>query len=585
MNNIQQNYEQWLANADEDLKNELLAMDEAKKEDAFYRNLAFGTGGLRGVIGAGTNRMNVHTVAKASQGLANYINRTFPEGKDAGSAKQASGEETAEKSEGTESEALKPRIAVSYDSRILSDVFARKACGVFAANGIEAWIYPQLMPTPCLSFAVRALGCAAGIMVTASHNPAKYNGYKVYGPDGCQITTEAAAEILAEIEKLDIFADPVCIPFEEGMDKGLIKWIPDRVYTDFTEHVKKESLLGGEALDRNVAIVYSPLNGTGLKPVLRALTESGFGNITVVAEQEKPDGNFPTCPYPNPEIREAMELGLAYAKRENADLLLATDPDCDRMGIAVRGDDGEYRLLTGNETGLLLFDYICRRRIALGRMPQKPVLVKTIVTTDLAKAIAAHYGVEVLEVLTGFKFIGETIGRLEAVGEQDRYIFGFEESYGYLSGTYVRDKDAVNASFLTCEMFAWYRQQGISLLTRLNELYRDYGYCLNTLHSYEFEGAKGFARMQEVMGNLRKEARFLSGKKVEKLLDYSAGLDGLPKSDVLKFLLPEGVTVVVRPSGTEPKLKVYLSVIAGNETEARAEEGRLVSEMEQTVLS
>ena len=597
MNNIQQNYEQWIAGADESLLEELRSMGEAEKEDAFYRNLAFGTGGLRGVIGAGTNRMNVHTVAKASQGLANFVNTAFAAERECGNRTEtgtgnlsgtAAGNQACASSgnpDGAGSAGPAPRIAVSYDSRILSDVFAKKACGVFAANGIEAWIYPQLMPTPCLSYAVRALGCAAGIMVTASHNPAKYNGYKVYGPDGCQITTEAAARILEEIEKLDIFADPVCLSFEEGMEKGLIKWIPEHIFTDFTEHVKKESLLGDEPLDRNVAIVYSPLNGTGLKPVLRALTESGFGNITVVKEQENPDGNFPTCPYPNPEIREAMKLGLEYAKRESADLLLATDPDCDRMGIAVRADNGDYRLLTGNETGLLLFDYVCRRRLALGRMPERPVLVKTIVTTDLAKSIAAHYGVETVDVLTGFKFIGETIGRLEAKGEEDRYIFGFEESYGYLSGTYVRDKDAVNASFLTCEMFAWYRQQGVSLLERLNELYRDYGYCLNTLHSYEFDGAKGFAHMQEVMAGLRQGINFLAGKKVEKLLDYSAGLDGLPKSDVLKFLLSGGVTVVVRPSGTEPKLKVYISVIAGNETEAMAEEERLAAELERIITA
>ncbi len=542
-------YQRWIKEADASLQAELAAMDEKAREDAFYRDLAFGTGGLRGVIGAGTNRMNVHTVAKASQGLADYVIKRFPEGK--------------------------RKIAVSYDSRILSDEFAKVACGVFAANGIQALIYPQLMPTPCLSFAVRALGCAAGIMVTASHNPAKYNGYKVYGADVCQITTEAAADILSEIEKLDVFSDIRSVSFEAGLSQGLIAYIPEQVYTDFVEEVKKQSLLGGDTVDKRVAIVYSPLNGTGLKPVLRTLRESGYENVTVVKEQEQPDGHFPTCPYPNPEIREAMQLGLEYAAKLNADLLLATDPDCDRCGIAVRNEKGEYELLSGNETGLLLLDYICSRRLALGRMPEKPVLVKTIVTTDMAERIAAHYGVETRNVLTGFKFIGETIGRLEAEGRPDRYIFGFEESYGYLSGTYVRDKDAVNAAFLICEMFAWYRQQGISLLEKLNALYGEYGYCLNTLHSYEFEGAAGFEKMQKIMRSFRVGLSELGGRKIEALLDYAPGLDGLPKSDVLKFRLSGGASAVVRPSGTEPKLKIYISVSAKDRQAAAQEEQKL----------
>ncbi|MBQ7655836.1 MAG: phospho-sugar mutase, partial [Clostridia bacterium] len=541
--------------ADASLQKELASMDDAAKEDAFYRDLAFGTGGLRGVIGAGTNRMNVHTVAKASQGLADYVVKRFP--------------------------AEKRKIAVSYDSRILSDAFAKVASGVLAANGIQALIYPHLMPTPCLSFAVRALGCAAGVMVTASHNPAKYNGYKVYGADGCQITTEAAAEILAEIEKLDVFTGAKRMDFEAGLAQGFIAYIPDQVYTDFVEEVKRQSLLGGETVDKNVAIVYSPLNGTGLKPVLRTLRESGYTNVTVVKEQEQPDGHFPTCPYPNPEIREAMQLGLEYAAKLNADLLLATDPDCDRCGIAVRNENGEYELLTGNETGLLLLDYVFSRRLALGRMPEKPVLVKTIVTTDMAERIAAHYGVETRNVLTGFKFIGETIGKLEAEGHPERYIFGFEESYGYLSGTYVRDKDAVDAAFLICEMFAWYRQQGISLLQKLNALYNQYGYCLNTLHSYEFEGAAGFDKMQRIMQSFRTGLTALGGRKIEKLLDYAPGLDGLPKSDVLKFLLSGGASAVVRPSGTEPKLKIYISVSAPNRTAAAEEEKKLADDLKR----
>ena len=546
MSSIEQTYQRWLKEADASLQDELKAMDEAAKEDAFYRSLAFGTGGLRGVIGAGTNRMNIHTVAKASQGLADYVVKHFP--------------------------ADKRRIAVSYDSRILSDEFARVASGVFAANGIKAMIYPQLMPTPCLSYAVRALECAAGVMVTASHNPAKYNGYKVYGADGCQITTEAAKEILAEIDKLDMFADIRRTDFDAGLQSGAIEYIPDQVYTDFVEKVKKQSLLGDEQIEKNVAIVYSPLNGTGLKPVLRTLRESGYTNVTVVKEQEQPDGHFPTCPYPNPEIREAMELGLQYAAKLDADLLLATDPDCDRCGIAVKNNRGEYELLTGNETGLLLLDYICSRRLALGTMPENPVLVKTIVTTDMGEAIASHYGVETRNVLTGFKFIGETIGRLEAEGHPERYIFGFEESYGYLSGTYVRDKDAVDAAFLICEMFAWHKQRGVSLTQKLNQLYGEYGYCLNTLHSFTFEGAAGFDKMQAIMRFFRGGLTEIGGREIEKRLDYGPGLDGLPPSDVLKFYLAGGASAVVRPSGTEPKLKIYISVSApDSETAAREE--------------
>ena len=552
---IQANYLRWLERADPSLQEALRAMDEAQKEDAFYRDLAFGTGGLRGVIGPGTNRMNLHTVAKASQGLADYVCRRFP--------------------------AEQRRIAVSYDSRILSDAFARTAAGVFAANGIRACVYPRLMPTPCLSYAVRSLRCAAGVMVTASHNPARYNGYKVYGPDGCQITTQAADEILSEIEKLDVFDGVRAMPFEDGLAAGLISYIPDQVYTDFVEEVKRQSLLGDERVDKNAAIVYTPLNGAGLRPVLRTLRESGYANVTVVREQEQPDGRFPTCPYPNPEIREAMQLGLDYAARLHADLLLATDPDCDRCGIAVRSPQGGYQLLSGNETGLLLLDYVCSRRLALGRMPDKPVLVKTIVTTDLAERIAAHYGVETVNVLTGFKFIGETIGRLEAENRADRYIFGFEESYGYLSGTYVRDKDAVNAAFLICEMFAYYAARGVSLIQRLEELYRAYGYCLNTLHSYAFEGSAGFEKMRRIMAAFRSGVPEIGGRKVEETLDYAPGRDGLPPSDVIKFRLSGGASAVVRPSGTEPKLKIYLSVSAPDRDTAAREERLLAAALEE----
>ncbi len=554
---IQKEYTRWLKYAveDKDLTAELIEMQEdgAKQEDAFYRNLEFGTGGLRGVIGAGTNRMNIYTVAKASQGLAEYV-------KNHGGQKKG--------------------IAVSYDSRIKSDVFARVAAQVFAGNGIQVYIYDELMPTPCLSFAVRRLGCEAGIMVTASHNPSKYNGYKVYGSDGCQITTEAAAAILDEIEAVDIFEGILKMNFDEAVDCGRIRWISSEVTADFVDCVKKQSVLGAlDQVDKDVAIVYSPLNGTGLKPVLRTLGESGFTNITVVKEQEAPDGHFPTCPYPNPEIREAMALGIEYAKERDADLLLATDPDCDRVGIAVKDEQGNHVLLSGNETGMLLLDYICSRRRANGTMPEHPVMIKTIVTIDMAERIAAHYGVETKNVLTGFKFIGEQIGLLEEKGQESSYIFGFEESYGYLSGSYVRDKDGVNAAFLICEMFAYYKAQGISLWQKLKELYQTYGYCLNTLHSFTFEGAAGFLKMKEIMASLRQGIDMIGGKRVLECLDYSRGLDGLPKSDVLKFMLEDYCYVVIRPSGTEPKMKVYLSVSAEDMEMA----GRIEAEMAESL--
>lgn len=557
--NIKNEYNRWRQCVKEsDLQRELQEMDRQEDliADAFYRNLAFGTGGLRGVIGVGTNRMNVYTVAKASQGLADYICKNFSE--------------------------EKRSIAVSYDSRIKSDYFAKVACGVFAANGIHAYIYSELMPTPCLSFAVRSLGCAAGIMVTASHNPSKYNGYKVYGADGCQITTEAAALIFTEIDKLDLFEDVNKMSFEEGVQKEIVSYIPDRVYDEFTEKVKAESLLSDNvSVDKNVSIVYTPLNGTGLKPVLRALKESGYTNITVVKEQEKPDGNFPTCPYPNPEMRKAMELGIEYAGKYDADLLLATDPDCDRVGIAVKDKNGKHILMSGNEVGMLLLDYICTRRIAMGTMPKDPVMIKTIVTIDMAERIAAHYGVRTINVLTGFKFIGEQIGLLEKQGKEKSYIFGFEESYGYLSGGYVRDKDAVNGAFLICEMFAYYASRETTLPEKLEELYQTYGYCLNTLHSYEFDGASGFEKMQRIMENFREGVSLFAGKRVLKCLDYSQGLDGLPESDVLKYLLEGNCSVVVRPSGTEPKLKTYISVSAESMEQAEKVEEKIVEELRE----
>ena len=553
--NIKKEYERWLANAtaDADIVEELKTLDDAKIEDAFYRDLAFGTGGLRGVIGAGTNRMNVYTVAKASQGLADYLKKHYKN----------------------------PSVAIGYDSRIKSDVFVRVAAGVFAANGVKVNIWPTLMPVPTVSFATRYLHTSAGVMVTASHNPSKYNGYKVYGADGCQITTAAAAEILAEIEKLDIFADVKTGDFEAGMAEGRIQYIPEEVYTAFVNEVKAQSVLFGEEVDKNVAIVYTPLNGSGLRPVTRVLKEMGYTNITVVKEQEQPDGNFPTCPYPNPEIKEAMALGMEYAKQCNADLLLATDPDCDRVGIAVKNKAGEYELLTGNQVGLLLLDYICSQRIKHGKMPDAPVMVKTIVTMDMGEQIASHYGLRTVNVLTGFKFIGEQIGRLEQQGKADSYVFGFEESYGYLTGSYVRDKDGVDGAYMICEMFSYYKTQGISLLEKLEELYRTYGYCMNTLHSYGFEGSAGFAKMQSIMQAFRGDVKAFGGKKVVKLLDYAQGLDGLPKSDVLKFLLEGNCSIVVRPSGTEPKLKIYISVSAADKEAAEDIEAEIVRDAEK----
>lgn len=580
---IKNEYEVWKKKVteDADLTAELTDMEgkEDRITDAFYQNLAFGTGGLRGVIGAGTNRMNIYTVGKASQGLADYINRHFPK------------EER--------------KIAISYDSRIKSSLFAKRAAEVFAANGIRVFIYTELMPTPMLSWAVRSLSCAAGVMVTASHNPSKYNGYKVYGPDGCQITTDAAAEILGCIEKTDAFEDVKREDFETALENGRISYIGEDTVTSFIEAVKGQSMLtkSEENVDKNISIVYSPLNGTGLKPVLRTLKESGFTNITVVKEQEQPDGHFPTCPYPNPEIREAMALGMEYAKKCSADLLLATDPDCDRVGIAVPNREGEYVLLSGNETGLLLLNYICSMRQAAGTMPEHPVFVKTIVTMDMAARIAADYGVKTVDVLTGFKFIGDQIARLEAEGRENDYILGFEESYGYLSGSYVRDKDAVDGAFLICEMAAYYRSKGMGLLEVLEGLYEKYGFCLNTLHSYEFEGMEGFEKMKGIMNRLHTmasriaegEAVCIGGRKTEAVEDYLSGtisradkttepIAGFPSSDVLKFRLAGNASVVVRPSGTEPKLKLYISVSAEDKAKAQAEEEKITAQMEEWFL-
>lgn len=555
MQGLKKKYEKWLSFVTEiDILNELKMMDGAAIEDAFYRDLAFGTGGLRGIIGAGTNRMNVHVVAKATQGLSQYLLSTAD---------------------------AQPSVVIGYDSRLKSDVFARTAASVFAANGVSVYLWPELNPVPTVSFAVRQLHASAGVMITASHNPSNYNGYKVYGSDGCQITTKAAEEILSHINSVDIFSDVKNTDFDAAAGRGLIRYIDESVLTDFVEAVKGQSVLFGDEINRDVAIVYSPLNGTGLKPVTRVLEESGFTNITVVEEQRNPDGHFPTCPYPNPEIREAMELGLKYCERTGADLLLATDPDCDRCGVAVR-DGADYKLLTGNEVGILLLDYICSQRKKHGKMPDDPVFIKTIVTMDLAERIAEHYGVQTINVLTGFKFIGEQIGRLEAEGREADYICGFEESYGYLTGSYVRDKDGVDASFMICEMFAFYKTRGVSLLEKLEELYKTYGYCLNTLHSYGFPGSSGMERMNSIMAEFHKGLDSIAGLTVVKTEDYSQGLNGLPKSDVLKFYTDTG-SVVIRPSGTEPKLKAYISITAKDRERAKRIEAQIVKDIQARI--
>ncbi len=555
-------YSLWCANAnaDPDLQTELASIendDEAIK-DRFYRDLEFGTGGLRGVIGAGTNRMNVYTVKRATQGFSDYLNQEY----------------------------ANPAVAVSYDSRIKSDVFSKAAAEVLAANGIKVYIYPELMPTPCLSFAVRQLKCQGGIMVTASHNPAKYNGYKVYGDDGCQITLRGAEIILEKINSLDIFSGVKSANFDEELEKGNISYIGNDVVEAFYEKVLAEGINTDLCASSGLKVVYTPLNGTGNKPVREILKRIGITDVTIVKEQENPDGNFTTCPYPNPEIREALEVGLKYCNEVKPDLLLATDPDCDRVGIAVPDGDG-YALFSGNEVGAMLLEYIADQRIKKGTMPKNPIAVKTIVTTDIVNSIGKEYGVEIIDVLTGFKFIGEQIGLLEEKGEENRYIFGFEESYGYLSGSYVRDKDAVNASMLICEMAAYYRTQGISLIQARKNMYAKYGMFYQTLYSFTFEGESGMKKMDSIMTSLRENPPAeIAGIKVVKFDDYKASTSKntatgeiteitLPKSNVLAFFLEGGSKVIVRPSGTEPKIKTYLTAKQPTKAEAEILEQKL----------
>lgn len=558
-------YKLWCENAEEDpdLQNELADIKDNIDEinDRFYRDLEFGTGGLRGVIGAGCNRMNIYTVRRATQGFADYLNQEY----------------------------TSPSVAVSYDSRIKSDVFSKAAAEVLAANGIKVYIYPQLMPTPCLSFAVRALKCQGGIMVTASHNPAKYNGYKVYGEDGCQITLRGAEIILSKINSLDMFTGVKHGVFDEEMAKGNISYIGDDITEDFYRHVLAEGINIDLCASSGLKVVYTPLNGTGNKPVREILKRLGITDVTVVKEQEEPNGNFTTCPYPNPEIREALEVGLKYCREIKPDLLLATDPDCDRVGIAVPDGD-DYALFSGNEVGAMLLEYICEQRIKKGTMPENPVAVKTIVTTDIVNLIGKEYGVEIIEVLTGFKFIGEQIGLLEEKGEEERYIFGFEESYGYLSGGYVRDKDAVNASMLICEMAAYYRTKGITLIQARENMYKKYGVFLQTLHSFTFEGESGMNKMSGIMSELRSSIPAeIGGLKVVRFDDYQTSISKniennydtvltLPKSNVLAFFLEGGSKAIVRPSGTEPKIKTYFTAKAPTREEAEKLEKKLAED-------
>lgn len=556
-------YQSWRKNAidDPDLQSELSAIENDAEaiQDRFYRDLAFGTGGLRGVIGAGTNRMNIYTVRKATQGLANYVKEAFS----------------------------KPSVAISYDSRIKSTDFAKAAAEVLAANGVKVHIYTELKPTPMLSFAVRALHCSAGIMVTASHNPAKYNGYKAYGSDGCQMTIDAADAVLAKINALDIFNDVKHMPFDEALAAGMISYIGDDVIEDYFRNVLAQGINTDLCAKSGLKIVYTPLNGTGNKPVRTILNRIGIQEVTVVKEQENPDGNFTTCPYPNPEIREALQLGLQYCDQVKPDLLLATDPDADRVGIAVPDGKGGYALFSGNEVGAMLLEYICEQRIQKGTMPKHPVAVKTIVTTDIVEAICKAYDVELIEVLTGFKFIGEQIGFLEEKGEEDRYIFGFEESYGYLAGSYVRDKDAVVASMLICEMAAYYRTKGISMMQARENLYQKYGVYVHAQHSFTFEGESGMIRMQNIMEHLRTHRpEQIDNLKVIQFADYEKQVSidlttgtettiTLPKSNVLSFTLEQGAKVIIRPSGTEPKIKAYYTTTAATEAEAAAKKDEL----------
>ena len=560
-------YNEWIEKATEDpqLVQELAAIkdDNDAIYDRFYTPLKFGTAGLRGVLGAGINRMNIYVVRHATQGLANYIKKKYGTG----------------------------AVAISHDSRINSDLFKIEAARVLAANGIKAYITEELEPTPVLSYLVRHLGCVAGIMVTASHNPAKYNGYKAYGEDGCQMTDVAAGMVFDEIQSLDMFEDVKLCDFDEALKDGSLEYVKDAVYDSYLEEVKKNQVNAGICKGADLKVVYTPLNGAGNKLVRRVLSDVGMENVIVVKEQENPDGNFTTCPFPNPELKEALAKGLEYCEENDADLLLATDPDSDRVSIAAKRKDGTYRLYTGNEIGAMLTEYILKCRKSLGTLPEAPIVVKTIVTTKIIEAICKKYDCELKNCLTGFKYIGEIILRLEQKGEEDRYVFGFEESCGYLAGSYVRDKDAVVASMLICEMASYYKKQGKSLVDIIDGIYEEYGYYLNTTLDFYFEGAEGMQKMAGIMDGLRGSAPAdIAGYKVVSVADYDTHIAtdlltgktekiDLPKSNVLSYTTEGGHCAIVRPSGTEPKIKIYITAIGSTADEAKAITDKIAADM------
>lgn len=553
---IKQTYNEWLENAveDKDLTAELESIKNNEDEiyDRFYTALKFGTAGLRGIIGAGTNRMNIYVVRQATQGLANYVLKKYGNGS----------------------------VAISHDSRIKADLFMNEAARVLAANGIKVYITSELQPTPVLSYLVRYFKCQAGIMVTASHNPAAYNGYKAYGEDGCQMTDVAANTVYDEISKLDMFKDVKIADFDEAVKSGMIEYVDESVYDTYLEKVMEQQVNPGVCNGADLKVVYTPLNGTGNKLVRKVLGKIGVNDVVVVPEQELPDGNFTTCPYPNPEIKEALAKGLELCEKEQPDLLLATDPDADRVGIAVKDYDGSYRLISGNEDGVMLTNYILSCKKASGKLPEKPVVVKTIVTTKLINKLCEKYGCELKNVLTGFKYIGEVILNLEKKHEENRYLFGFEESYGYLSGTYVRDKDAVVASMLVCEMAAYYKKQGKSLAEVIDGLYEEFGYYLNKTYSFEFGGAAGMQKMADIMTAVRDNTpKSIAGYDVVKVSDYFLRKEtdvatgsvtdiDLPKSNVIALHLADDNAVIIRPSGTEPKIKLYITSVGKDKDNA-----------------
>lgn len=570
---IKELYNQWLnsATADPDLITELKKIygNDDEINDRFYTELEFGTAGLRGVIGAGTNRMNYYTVCRATQGLADFLNAHYEN----------------------------PSCAIGYDSRIKSDYFSKEAAKTLAANGIKVYIFEELEPTPCLSYAIRKFGTQGGIILTASHNPAKYNGYKCYDFNGYQMTDEEAAETYEYIKKVDYFTGIKTMDFDEAVNKGLIEYMGQNVIESFLDEVQKQCVNPGICEKAGLKVIYTPLNGTGNKPVRRILNRIGVKDIFVVPEQENPDGNFPTCPYPNPEIRQAFELALKAAEKHGADILLATDPDCDRVGIAVNDGNGKFELMSGNEVGAMLLNYLLSQKKANGTLPQHAVAAKSFVSTDLAEEIAKRYGCEFKNLLTGFKYIGELITNLEAQGKVGDFIMGFEESYGYLAGTHARDKDAVVGSMLICEMAAYYKSQGKTLLEVMDDIYKEFGYYCNTVKSYEFDGAAGMKKMKKIMDDLRvNPPKDLAGAEITYTADYETGVEkdlengteketGLPKSNVLAYKAKGGSGLIVRPSGTEPKIKAYITAIGADESAAQEKADKLIAEADAIMNS